>query len=84
MFAEICMQGKRRKGSDQAVFYVSFISGLAAGSFGALVVTPLDGMSPAFVAINLIIVMVPMFPHLLYISVYFHIEHIFILVSLMS
>lgn len=61
------MQGKRREGSDQAVFYVSFIAGCAAGSFGALVVTPLDGMNPVFWAIdNTIIMMMLMFPSVLY------------------
>jgi len=38
-----CMQGKRREGSETAVFYVSFVSGFAAGSFAAFCVTPLDG-----------------------------------------
>jgi hypothetical protein len=37
------VQGKRREGSENAVFYVSFIAGLVAGSFGAFFVTPLDG-----------------------------------------
>jgi len=37
------VQGKRREGSETAVFYVSFISGFAAGSFAAFCVTPLDG-----------------------------------------
>jgi len=37
------MQGKRREGSETAVFYVSFVSGFAAGSFAAFCVTPLDG-----------------------------------------
>jgi len=40
-----CVQGKRREGSETAVFYVSFISGFVAGSFAAFCVTPLDGMS---------------------------------------
>ena len=38
-----CVQGRRREGSETAVFYVSFISGFAAGSIGAFCVTPLDG-----------------------------------------
>jgi len=37
------VQGKRREGSETAVFYVSFISGFVAGSFAAFCVTPLDG-----------------------------------------
>ena len=39
------LQGKRREGSETAVFYVSFVSGFAAGSFAAFCVTPLDGKS---------------------------------------
>jgi len=39
------MQGRRREGSETAVFYVSFISGFTAGSFAALCVTPLDGIN---------------------------------------
>lgn len=42
LFAHLNSMGKRRTGSDQAVFYVSFVSGCAAGSFGAFMVTPLD------------------------------------------
>lgn len=67
------MQGKRRKGSDQAVFYVSFIAGLTAGSFGALVVTPLDGMSPAFLCFLTLFIFLSIFI----------LKIIFILVSLM-
>jgi len=41
--AVCCVQGRRREGSETAVFYVSFISGFVAGSFAAFCVTPLDG-----------------------------------------
>lgn len=42
------IQGKRKEGSDKAVFYVSFVAGFAAGCFSALIVTPLDGMELVF------------------------------------
>jgi len=42
LFANLNSLGKRREGSTKAVFYVSFLSGFAAGSFGAFIVTPLD------------------------------------------
>jgi solute carrier family 25 glutamate transporter 18/22 len=42
LFAHLNSIGKRREGSDKAVFYVSFLAGFAAGSFAAFIVTPLD------------------------------------------
>lgn len=42
LFAHLNHMGKRREGSDAAVFYVSFVSGFAAGCFSAFIVTPLD------------------------------------------
>lgn len=42
LFAHFNSLGKRREGSNQAVFYVSFAAGLAAGSIGCFLVTPLD------------------------------------------
>uniref|UniRef100_A0A0B6ZED3 Mitochondrial glutamate carrier 2 n=1 Tax=Arion vulgaris TaxID=1028688 RepID=A0A0B6ZED3_9EUPU len=42
LFANLNKLGKRRQGTDQAVFYHSFISGCAAGCFGSLLVTPFD------------------------------------------
>lgn len=42
LFAHLNSHGKRREGSDQAVFYVSFLAGLGAASFASLLVTPLD------------------------------------------
>jgi hypothetical protein len=37
------LQGKRREGSDQAVFYHSFVSGCVAGCTASFLVTPMDG-----------------------------------------
>lgn len=42
LFANLNSLGPRREGSDEAVFYVSFVSGFGSGLFSALVVTPLD------------------------------------------
>jgi len=42
LFAHLNGLGKRREGSQQAVFYISFISGIAAGATCCLAVTPLD------------------------------------------
>lgn len=42
LFANINKLGKRREGSDQAVFYHSFISGLLAGTVASFCVTPMD------------------------------------------
>ncbi|KAK6985728.1 mitochondrial glutamate carrier 1 [Biomphalaria glabrata] len=42
LFANLNKLGKRREGSDQAVFYHSFISGCAAGCAASFFVTPFD------------------------------------------
>ncbi|XP_052239648.1 mitochondrial glutamate carrier 1-like isoform X3 [Dreissena polymorpha] len=42
LFAHLNAMGKRREGSDQAVFYHSFISGLSAGCVASFSVTPFD------------------------------------------
>ncbi|BFZ24649.1 hypothetical protein BsWGS_27688 [Bradybaena similaris] len=42
LFANLNSLGKRREGSDQAVFYHSFISGCAAGCTASFLVTPFD------------------------------------------
>ncbi|XP_059149172.1 mitochondrial glutamate carrier 1-like [Physella acuta] len=42
LFANLNRLGKRREGSEQAVFYHSFISGCAAGCFSSFLVTPFD------------------------------------------
>ncbi|KAK3603298.1 hypothetical protein CHS0354_025903 [Potamilus streckersoni] len=42
LFAHLNAKGKRREGSNQAVFYHSFISGCLAGCTAAFLVTPLD------------------------------------------
>ena len=39
----LCSQGKRREGSEKAVFYVSFLAGNVAGSVASLAVNPFDG-----------------------------------------
>ena len=44
----IFVQGKRREGSDQAVFYMSFIAGIAAGGIASLSVNPFDGKLSLF------------------------------------
>lgn len=43
VYTVVMLQGKRREGSNQAVFYHSFISGCIAGSFASLSVNPFDG-----------------------------------------
>ncbi|XP_046573668.1 mitochondrial glutamate carrier 1-like [Haliotis rubra] len=42
LFAHLNALGKRREGSDEAVFYVSFLSGCAAGCVASLSVNPFD------------------------------------------
>ncbi|CAH1798686.1 unnamed protein product [Owenia fusiformis] len=42
LFAHLNSLGKRKEGSHEAVFYVSFISGLAAGCVASFSVNPLD------------------------------------------
>ncbi|CAL1548017.1 unnamed protein product [Lymnaea stagnalis] len=42
LFANLNKLGKRRDGSDQAVFYHSFISGCSAGCIASFLVTPFD------------------------------------------
>ncbi|ESO93234.1 hypothetical protein LOTGIDRAFT_189855 [Lottia gigantea] len=42
LFAHLNAMGKRREGSDQAVFYHSFLSGCIAGCTASLTVNPVD------------------------------------------
>lgn len=42
LFAHLNALGKKRKGSDQSVFYVSFLAGCSAGCIAALAVNPID------------------------------------------
>ncbi|KAK2185528.1 hypothetical protein NP493_231g01005 [Ridgeia piscesae] len=42
LFAHLNALGKKRKDSDQSVFYVSFLAGCSAGCVSSLVVTPID------------------------------------------
>ncbi len=39
-----CFQGKKREGSNTAVFYVSLLAGLVAGGTASFCVNPFDGM----------------------------------------
>lgn len=55
----VLLQGKRRTGTDKAVFYHSFLSGCIAGCTASFAVNPADGkllfisISPSFKLLNL-------------------------------
>ena len=45
-------QGKKKLGSDKNLFYVSFVSGLAAGCIASVCVNPFDGKFSYFFKIH--------------------------------
>lgn len=52
LFATLNSFGPRKEGSEDAVFYVTFVSGCVAGSFAALAVNPMDVIKTRLQAIK--------------------------------
>ena len=52
LFANLNRLGPKKQGSTESVFYWSFLSGCAAGSFAALVVNPADVVKTRLQLIN--------------------------------